>query len=231
MKIKSALVTQASGSIGGLTASRNRGGLYLRARAMPTNPGTPQQEAVKAIVAQLSNRWVNELDTAGREAWNLYALNVPLPDTLGELRNVGGLAMYVRSNVPRLQTSLPRVDVAPTIFDTGDFSPFGAPGADASADTFTVSFETTDDWVGEDDAGALILSSRPQNVSINYFKNPYRFAAVILGASIGPPTSPFTGPLAFPVGAAGQKVFFQVRVSRADGRLSFPQRLSAIAVA
>ena len=233
MKIKSALVTQASGSIGGLTASRNRGGMYLRARSIPLDPGTPFQQFIKATVADLSNQWVNVLTSVQRDSWNEYALNVPLPDTLGELRNIGGLAHFVRSHVPRRQTpaaALPDVLTGPGVFDTGEFTPFSAPVVDASADTLTITFDDTDACANEEDAGACILCSRPQNPSINYFKGPYRFAATVLGAAL-PPTEPAVVTLPFPVAAAGQVVFIQVRVTRADGRLSYAQRLRAVAVA
>ncbi|KKM06452.1 hypothetical protein LCGC14_1743870, partial [marine sediment metagenome] len=47
MLFKSGLITQGSGSIGGLTASHNRGGMYFRARTIPTNPATSFQTVVR----------------------------------------------------------------------------------------------------------------------------------------------------------------------------------------
>ncbi len=211
-------VAAISGSIGGTTFSRNRGGPYMRTRAIPVNPNTIFQQAVRSIVSQLTSLWLNTLTDSQRAAWDTYSENVPLPNSLGQPRNVGGLAMYVRSNVPRLQGPLPRVDDAPTIFNLGDYT---APTITVASATpsFTTDFTDTDDWVGEDDAGLLLYGSRGQNESINYFKGPYRFADSILGDATTPPTSPVVISNPFPL-AVGQRLFVRAQVARADGRLS-----------
>lgn len=230
MKIKSALITEASGSLGGITASHNRGGLYLRARVVPVNPNTPEQQAIRSFVAQLSNLWVNTLTDFLRASWDFYAQNVPLPDRLGEPRNVGGLAMYIRSNVPRLQVALPRVDTGPAIMNLGDFTApvFAAPIE--SGQTTSVGFTETDAWVAEDDAAMLFFASRPQSAAINFFKGPYRTFPGILGNLALPPTSPVVTPLPFGF-VAGQKIFFRANVTRADGRLATQDFAVEVAVA
>lgn len=228
MKFKSALITDASGSIGGLTASRNRGGPYLRARVVPVNPNTPFQQAIRGFVAGLTSRWGNILTPAEREAWDVYALNVPLPDTLGDPRNVGGMAMFIRSNVPRLQAALPRTDAAPVVFDLGSFTNPSFGTFAGASDDFAVTFDDTDLWANEDDSAMLIYSSRPQNPSINFFKGPYRFAGMIDGDGVTAPTSPATIAASF-VFAAGQKIFVQIRITRADGRLTLPFRGGGVA--
>ncbi len=216
-------VAQASGSLGGVTFSRNRGGAYIRDRVVPTNPNTPQQQAVRGFVSQLTSLWLTTLSATQRAAWDLYALNVPLPNPLGEDRNVGGIGMYVRSNVPRLQTGLPRVDDAPTIFNLGAFT---APTITTlvAPDVLTLAFTDTDDWVGEDDAALLTFGSRGQNDSINFFKGPYRTFPGVLGDATTPPTSPEVLTWPFTV-AVDQRGFLRASVTRADGRLSSDLRI------
>lgn len=221
MLIKSGLVTQLSGSFGGLTGSHNSGGLYFRARAIPVNPNSVQQQAIRGFVASLTSHWLNTLSAAQRTAWQTYADNVPLMGPLGDPRVVPPLAHYVRSNVPRLQATFGRLDDAPAIFNLGDFTNPSWSNLVAAADTFDTNFTEADDWVSEDGAIAIILSSRPQNPSINYFKGPYRLVGAIVGNSATPPTTPNSGNAAFGFDV-GQRVFFQFRVSRADGRLSLP---------
>lgn len=211
-----------SGSLGGTVFSRNRAGSYIRVRAIPVNPNTPFQQLVKSIMGMLSAVWVEILTDAQRDSWNSYALNVLMPNRIGELINVGGLGMFQRSNIPRLQTELTgltEVDQAPTIFDLGSYThpDFAAP-SEATQDV-AVSFTATDDWVGEDGAAMLLYGSRPQNPSINYFQGPYRLMGAIEGDGTTPPTSPATLNLPFTV-AAGHRVFFRATVSRVDGRLS-----------
>jgi hypothetical protein len=222
VKFKSQIITEASGSVGGATYSHNRGGLYIRARAIPTNPNSPEQQAVRSIMADLTTKWSELLDAAEREAWDTYALNVPLPDTLGEPRNVGGLGMYVRSNLQAIQAlgSSARLDVAPIVFDLGSFTQPSIAVTGLSG--IAVTFDVLDSWYV--DGGRMFVSgSRPQNASRNYFKGPYRFTDSI----VSPDTSPHTAGAPFSY-AVGQRVFVQLRVRQLDGRISLPIRLTGI---
>lgn len=222
MKFKPLLGTDLSGSVGGITASHNRGGPYFRNRAIPINPNTPQQMAVRAFLSQLVNLWVNTVTPAQRDAWDVYALNTPLPDPLGDPRNVGGIGMYVRSNVFRLQNGIARQDTAPAIFDLGSFTSPTIISITAATDILSLGFLNTDAWANEIGGVMGVYVSRPQNVSINFFKGPYRFAASIIGGPV-PPTSPAAIALPFPV-IVGQRVFIRVNTERNDARLASPFR-------
>jgi hypothetical protein len=221
-------VGQISGSVGGVTFSRNAGGAYIRTRAIPVNPGSQFQTELRGYLAQLTALWPT-LSEAIRDGWDAYSENVLLPNPLGDQRKIGALAHYVRSNVSRLQAGLPRVDTAPVIFTLGDFTQpeivtITAPQA------LSLAFTDTDDWVGEDDSGLLIYGARGYNPTINYFKGPDRWSDIIPGNGTTPETSPFAADLPF-VLQAEQKSFIFGRVSRADGRLSSPFRLPGIVAA
>lgn len=218
MLFTSPVIASGSGSIAGMTFSRNKGGNYLRARAIPTNPNSSLQQAVRSAMSQLSVLWQDTLTAAQRLAWKTYAENVPLLNPLGQSRTVTALNMYIRSNVPRLQASLARVDDAPTTFNLGDYtSPSFA--IDTANDEVDVTFDNTDGWANEDDSSMLVFGSVPNDPTIDYFKGPYQFLATIDGDSVTPPTSPAA--IALPAAiVAGQRNFFRVIVSRADGRLS-----------
>lgn len=224
MLFTSQIVSAASGSVGGLTASRNAGGNYFRARAVPTNPNTPAQADVRTKFGVLVNRWINALTQAQRDAWDLYADNVPLTSPLGGTRVVSGLNQYLRSNTPRRRASMLRVDAGPTVFDTGDFTEVTIPAAATGTQTIDFTFDVADAWANEDDAAMLLFSSPGQNPTINYFRGPFRFAGRILGDAVTPPTSPasIASPFTF---VTGQKVFAYVVVTRADGRYSLRQNL------
>lgn len=229
MLFKPLIGAELSGSVGGITASHNKGGAYFRSRVVPTNPGTPFQAVPRQQLGNLAALWTNALSIAQRDAWDQYALNVPLLNALGESLTVTGLNMYIRSNVPRLQNGLPRVDVAPTVFNLGDFT---APTFNAftAPNVLSLNFAATDAWVTEDDAAMLIFGSRQNGIAINFFKGPYRaYAIQLLGDSVAPPTSPFAGVHPFNA-AIGNKVFLRVSVTRADGRLSQEVRLEDVVV-
>lgn len=229
MKFKPLLGTDLSGSIGGIVASHNRGGAYFRNRVIPVNPGTAFQAVVRGLMATLTSLWLNTLTQVLRDTWDLYAENVLIPDSLGEPRNVGGLGMYVRSNLPRLQAALPRVDTAPGVFNLGDYSSPTIVSVTAATSILSLAFTDTDDWANEDDAAMLVYTARAKNASINFFKGPYRLAGTVLGDGITPPTSPAAITIAFPV-VASQKLFIRVNVTRADGRLGSDFRDVALAV-
>lgn len=223
MLIKSGIMTSGSGSLGGITASHNSGGLYLRARTIPTDPNSIYQQAVRGHMSSLTSIWGNTLTAVQRTAWETYAANVPVVNPLGDQIHISGLNHFVRSNVPRLQASLARVSDAPTTFNLGDFTtPIGF-SFDSASTELDVVFENTDDWANEDDAAMLVRNSRQQGPTINFFKGPYRYTSKIEGDSVTPPTSPaaLTSPFAC---AAGNVSFAIAVVSRADGRLSAPFR-------
>ena len=232
MLFDSPLISRGSGSLAGMTMSHNRGGNYIRGRNIPTNPNSVYQQAVRSIFAQLASIWSSVLTQVQRDAWDLYAANVWLPGPLSDPRNVGGLGMYQRSNVARLnigEATILRIDDAPDIFDLGDYTAPAIASATGSTNTLSMTFDNTDAWANEDLAVMSIAVSRPTNPGINFFKGPYRFTQEILGDSGTPPTSPVAVVSPFPF-AAGQRVFVFVRVSRADGRLSASFRGTDLAV-
>ncbi len=229
MLIDSLVIGRGSGSAGGITVSHNRAGQYMKARSLPTNPNTSFQQAVRDFVSQLSALWVSTLTQAERDKWTTYAENVAVINRLGDTMFLTGLNMYVRSNVPILQAGFARQDDAPVIFSLGDFTApviVGSEGVQQVAVTFT----TTDDWVGEDDAAMMVYVSRPVNASINYFKGPYRLAGTVDGDAITPPTSPALIDVPFAI-TEGQKLFTRAQVFRADGRLSADTRDGRLVIA
>lgn len=222
MKFKSALVTSVSGSIGGMTGSHNKGGMYFRARAIPTNPASTYQVAVRNALAQLVVRWGEILTQTQRDQWNVYAFNTPVTNALGDSVQRSGQQMYLRGNIVRLQNGLALADDGPAEYNLGSFtSPSFA--IDTANNEVDVTFENTDEWANEDDAAMIVAASRPQSVGTSFFKGPYRIAGQIDGDGTTPPTSPAAIALPFPV-VAGDRVFLRAVVSRADGRLSSPFR-------
>lgn len=216
---------QASGSLSGTVFSHNRGGQYTRNRSIPVNPSTVQQQAVRNFMAGLTSRWVETLTAAQRDAWSVWALNVPFPDALGEPRNIGGLGAYVGYNVAAQQAGLAIQDTAPSVFDRGDFTTPAIASITAPT-SLSLTFTEADAWVGEDGSAMVLFGSPGQNPSINFYKGPYRLAGIIAGDATTPPTSPAAITMPFPLVAA-QKAFIRGRVLRADGRWSSSFRLGA----
>lgn len=231
MLFASEVLTQASGSIGGVTYSRNRSGLYRRARAVPVNPNSEFQVEVRSEFTNLVNRWTEVLTPAQRESWNLYGLNVPVTNPLGASITNSGQNWYIGANTIRGQilskiggtgfSAGPFVDAAPALFNRGEFTtPTFAIG---EAGGVVVSFNDADEWRTEVDAFLLAFQGVPQNPSINFFNGPWRLIGALDGLT--PVVSPITITAAqvaargFPV-QAGQAQWIAFAVTRADGRYS-----------
>lgn len=103
MAIFRPILGELSGSIGDNTFSHNRGGAYVRRRAVPVNPTTAKQTAARAALGTISSRW-NTLTDAQRANWAAWASLNPFLSPLGDTRQVTGIAAYVALNA-RLLTS------------------------------------------------------------------------------------------------------------------------------
>lgn len=232
MKYKSAMTTQASGSVDGMTASHNRFGRYMRARTIPVNPQSTQQVAVRGLFTMYSQMWANLLTQAQRDSWNLYAANVSVIDKLGDTVFLTGFNWYLASNIPRAQadgTQLPSVASGPATFNRGTFTPPTVASVTASTDLLSLNFTAADAWVDEDDAAMLVFLSRPQQDTIDFFKGPYRYAGGIFGDNSSAPTSPASIALPFNI-EVGQVLHGRAYVTRADGRLGVPVTFRGTAV-
>lgn len=219
---------QRSGSTGGTVYSHNRYGAYIRARSVPVNPNTDRQVAVRNATRALSIAWQNTLSQAQRDAWITYAANVTWTNKFGETVYLTGLNHYIRCNTPRLQWAIPRIDVAPVIFNlaTAELE-LSATASEATQD-LTIDGAAAADWIGEADAWQFYAMGLPQNGSINFFGGPFRSLSAVPGA--GPPPFPHVIAAVFPI-AEGQRIWLRSRIARGDGRLSEFAQINFLAVA
>ena len=160
-----------SGSIGGTTASHNKGGPYFRTRAIPTNPSTPAQLARRASLATVSIAWRNLTDPQ-RESWGNYARQNPTTDALGQSIQLSGHQQYVGLNTRILLDAGVVISEPPIV---------GAPAAlrtavqtgDIGLGAFTLAF--TDPLIAGNKVelwGAVVNSA-----GIKYVENLYKFIA------------------------------------------------------
>ena len=217
MLYKSALLTQASGSIGGITFSHNSGGMYVRARTIPTDPNTPDQAVIRSAFGTLVQRWRETLTPFQRINWRSYAANVPIINPLGDTIFISAQNHYIRSNVPRIQLVTPVIDDAPGIFDTGNLSTVSITNISEATQQLDVNFTDADLW-NLANGHLIVQQSAPQNLTVNFFRGPYRH----LGSVNGVAATPVTLPLVIPA-VAGQRLFFRLRATYPDGRLTQAQ--------
>jgi hypothetical protein len=222
MKFKSPVYSQASGSIAGITYSHNRGGMYTRRRATPTNPNSPAQQAVRTAMANLVTNWTVNLTASNRNVWNAYANNTPVVNRLGDPILLTGQQMFLRSNIPRVQEGFDYVASGPTVDNLGLLSPISF-NSGSSTTALQIDFDNSDVWAAVDGGYLFIQVSRGQNPSKNFFKGPFRSCDPLAGDTVTPPSSPYTVTGAPFSWSTGQRVFLRARASTYDGRLTTAQ--------
>lgn len=217
MLFKSQVYTQASGSIGGITYSRNKGGMYTRARATPTNPNTERQAFQRSIMAEITAAWMDPTK-CDKPGWKTFAESVSVTNRLGESIFISALAWLQKANGPRLTTGLSgKYDPAPTNFNLCEFStPVGLALDNTGSLQFTI--KNSDEWAQATGGALLVFVSPPKNPTINFYKGPFRYLNRVNGAAT-PPINGQTMALADGV-QEGQKVFVRFVATAPDGRPS-----------
>lgn len=218
MLFKSQVFSQASGSNAGIVYSHNKGGMYTRNRAIPVNPSSPAQQATRTAMRQLSTMWQTGLTDSQRTAWATYAANVPLANRIGAVNPINALAMFIRCNSPRYYAegaSAVALD-GPTTYALATFT---APTIAILSGDINLHFTNTDDWAVATGGYMWVYASTQQSPTINFFKGPFLLDRSIAGNTTTPPTSPQLIGTAADY-ASGNRVFYRIRVSNADGRLS-----------
>lgn len=227
MKIQSAVLTNGSGSIGGMTAAKNRGGLYLRARAAVTNPQTAGQTLIRESLTAISTAWRTLTETQ-RQGWYDWAAVNPITNVFGDPVFMTGHQAYIALNTSRIQAALPRVDESPIGFgqpagmELDPSSPLlviDAPDVDL---TYTI--KVNDSGAGD----LLIYVSKPQSATTRFFKGPYNLAKVVAAVpSTNQAVALAVGDL--PSVGEGQVLWVRTRETLDDGRLGAPVVFSVVA--
>lgn len=86
-----------SGSYQGITSSRNRFGQYVRTRAIPVNPSSAYQAAVRGRLATNSAAW-RALTDEQRTGWEALGSGMVRTDALGQSYNLNGFGAYCSVN-------------------------------------------------------------------------------------------------------------------------------------
>lgn len=146
MKYIGLLSSAASGKLGGVVASHNRGGTYFRHHSIPVQPRTPAQRAVRNQLAAFSSAF-KALTAAQISGWNALGNTVTLKSKLGTTYNPTGQQLFVSCNkhlaelgITTTLTTAPTIPSIPgiTIFTIAPGGTSGSP-ATVSAITPTIS--------------------------------------------------------------------------------------------
>jgi hypothetical protein len=233
MLFRGLLITSLSGSIDGITASRNRGGAYLRERTLPVDPNTLNQQVLRTAMASALAAW-STMTEAQRAAWNAYAASRTLPNRLGEQRTISGQAYWTRYYTFRYQTDATILSVgiptdAPSHQSPGDFAIPPTVTLGDENDALIISWSGPTTWEATDADYFAVYVSTPRPATINWFRGPY----LLVGARNGDNGTPITSPQEIELPPdrqpdAGEKIFVRIRMSRADYDLGHPHTFTLI---
>lgn len=171
--IRSSTLSNISGSIGGTTYARNRGGAYARNRTVPINPNSSFQTRARSSLATMSGGWSSVLTSGQRSAWVAYAETQSVLNRLGESITLSGQQAYVRSNTLLELAGQPLVTAPPTI----------TPPTLAVAGGFVASYDVSDAEVSVDLLNVvtgffLCFCGPAQSAGARSVKVPFRFFGV-----------------------------------------------------
>lgn len=228
MKVVGALLGSMSGSMGGLTASRNRGGQYFRQRVIPTNPGSARQASVRGYLAGAVVAWTSTLTAANRTSWTTYAANTPRTGPLGTEVVLTGQQAYIGAFVPRAQMGVTVPATGPTLYNRGEpvAGIFGLLSGDPNVigtATGNLSVALSMMNATDDDGDVLMYIGKPVGPGVNYYKGPYQLAtfSAVASASTGTTLTGAIADLTIDDGlTVGQRRPVRLVMAYDDGRTS-----------
>lgn len=210
-----------SGSVAGVTSSRNRFGQYKRTRAIPVNPASDRQGTVRGRLAELSAAW-RDLTDAQRAGWATLGGSYARTDALGQAYNLDGQQAYVSVNMCNLDAGNAVVSDAP-----GMIAPSGLLTATitSTGGTLSVAYTATPLAAG----CRLFTYASPQRSPGRQYESDLRLIHVSAAAAASPANilSAYTARFGAPV--VGQKIHFSFQVYE-GGFLSGPLRTSHVVV-
>ncbi len=222
MKVLAGLVTQGSGSIGGMTMSKGKGGYYLRARTVPTNRKSVLQTNIRSGLAALAANW-QTLTPTQIAAWNLYGKNVTIILDNGQHKKLSGFNWYVACNQLLLQVGDAPVTDGPTTFTLAGSPMIGAWGYAAPTD-IALDITVLDPPSGANTGDQImVFVGRPKTAGTGYFSGPWQYAGSFdtFDTTIATIIVDITSTPDY-VGVAGQNQWIRVVRVLPDGRYSTP---------
>lgn len=208
-----------SGSVGGVTSSRNRYGQYRRSRATPVNPNSSAQGAVRARLAAAAAQW-RQLTANQRAGWTGLAQGINRTDSLGQSASLTGFSAFCSINQTLQNCGSAMVLDAPAMSTPDALSTLVVT---LTAAAFSLAYTPTPLPVG----AKLIVYCSPQRSAGRAFESDFRLVLVGGAAGASPLDIKAAYTAKFGVPVLGNRIFIRARVAL-GGFLSGPFDTSAV---
>jgi hypothetical protein len=211
-----------SGSVGGVTSSRNRFGQYRRNRATPVNPASTAQGIVRARMAANSAAW-RALTDAQREGWASLGASMTRTDALGQTYSLNGFMAYCSVNNNKALCGDATVSAAPALVTP---STVLTVTVTTTGGVLSVAFTPTPMPAST----RIAIYASPQTSAGKSFESDLRFISVSAAAAASPVNLLAAYTAKFGVPVVGNRIFFSL-VSINGGFQSGPFLTSTVVIA
>ena len=191
-----------SGSYAGTTASRNRFGQYLRARAIPVNPATSSQGVVRARFSANSAAW-RALTAGQRSGWAGVGLSMSRTDALGQTNTLQGNQAYISVNNNRVMCGLTPAADSPAVATPVSLLTVTPTVTSAS---FSIAYTATPLAA----ATYLVLFASPQRSAGRSYESDFRLIKVSTAAQASPFVALTEYTAKFGVPVVGNRIFLSL---------------------
>jgi hypothetical protein len=220
------LAGAVSGSIGGTTFSHNRGGSYMRRRAIPVVSTSPAALAAKNRLAAGSQAW-QTLTDGQRLAWTEWSNENPSVNALGNQITLTGHQSFVGNHSRQLNAGTATLTAPPIVVAPDPLISLTA-SFDIGIGDFDIVFTATP--IGAAELLWLVVSVH-NSPAINYVENIKRFVGVSTAAQASPFDSQALIEAKFGTLVVGQHVDIFAHVFSSDtGLLSTALRVNGTVV-
>lgn len=225
MKMKfGALVVDGRGKIGGHVASKNRSGAYLRTKVTPVNRNSSAQIAIRGRLGSIAKAW-RGLAAAVIVAWNSAVSDYSKTDIFGDSRNPTGFTLYQKLNNNSLRNGGTAIATPPLPVAVPYLTAFTPSAVHNGAVSIIYALSPVPAGLAYEYRATKAISA-----GVNFVKSEFR----IIGRQDAADVTPYVATADYnavfgTVGAAGSKIFFQVKViNLATGQAGSPIQSSCI---
>lgn len=167
-----------SGSVAGVTSSRNRYGQYRRTRAIPVNPASIFQTNVRSRMQQNADGW-KALTATQREGWGALGDQMQRTDSLGQTVTLTGFQAYCSVNNNQLAVGNAVLPDAPLFAIPAPITSLTPTITSAS---FSVAWTVTPLGAGE----RIMIFASPMRSAGRSYESDYRLISVSAAAGTSP---------------------------------------------
>jgi hypothetical protein len=208
-----------SGSVAGVTSSRNRFGQYRRTRATPVNPSTTAQGVVRARMAANAAAW-RALTSDQRAGWTDLGNSMTRTDSLGQSYTLTGFAAYCSVNNNLVAIGSATISAAPALVTPPALL---TATLTVTAASFSLAYTATPLGTG----AHLLMFASPQRSAGRNFEGDFRLIKVGGAAGASPLVALTEYTAKFGVPVVGNRIFLSLVVS-VSGFESGPLVTSAV---